>query len=38
MGSDIPGEDFYRALLRIWIGDEVGSKPLKAELLGLPRT
>lgn len=38
MGSDIPGEDFYRALLRIWIGEEVGSKPLKAELLGLPRT
>jgi hypothetical protein len=38
IGGDIPGEDFYRALLRIWIGDEVGSKPLKAELLGLPRT
>ena len=38
VGNDIPGEDFYRALLRIWIGDEVASKPLKAELLGLPPT
>lgn len=38
VGGDIPGEDFYRALLRIWIGDEVASKPLKSELLGLPRT
>ena len=36
VGNDIPGDDFYRALLRIWIGDEVASKPLKAELLGLP--
>lgn len=38
VGNDIPGDDFYRALLRIWIGDEVASKPLKAELLGLPPT
>lgn len=38
VGSDIPGDDFYRALLRIWLGEEVGSKPLKAGLLGLPPT
>lgn len=38
VGNDIPGDDFYRALLRIWIGDEVASKPLRAQLLGLPPT
>lgn len=38
VGNDIPGDDFYRALLRIWIGDAVASKPLRAQLLGLPPT
>lgn len=33
-GSDIPGEDFYRALLKIWIGDKPVQDDLKEELLG----
>ena len=33
-GSDIPGEDFYRALLRIWIGDKPAQDDLKEHLLG----
>lgn len=32
---DIPGEDFYRALLRIWLGDKPSDQGLKDELLGL---
>ncbi len=35
-GSDIPGEDFYRALLRIWIGAEPAQGDLKELLLGKP--
>lgn len=33
-GSDIPGEDFYQALLKIWIGDKPVQADLKEHLLG----
>ncbi len=33
-GKPIPGEDFYRALLRIWLGDNPVSGDLKKSLLG----
>lgn len=33
-GADIPGEDFYRALLRIWLGDRPAQDDLKDKLLG----
>lgn len=33
-GKDIPGEDFYRALLRIWLGDKPVDADLKNALLG----
>ena len=33
-GSPIPGEDFYRALLRIWLGDNPVQDDLKKALLG----
>jgi hypothetical protein len=33
-GSDIAGEDFYRALLRIWLGDKPAQDDLKEKLLG----
>ncbi len=33
-GKPIPGEDFYRALLRIWLGEDPVSKDLKKALLG----
>jgi hypothetical protein len=33
-GSDIPGEDFYQALLKIWIGDKPVQDDLKEQLLG----
>lgn len=33
-GKDIPGEDFYRALLRIWLGDSPADSDLKGALLG----
>lgn len=35
-GSDISGEDFYRALLRIWLGDKPAQDDLKEQLLGKP--
>lgn len=35
LGKDIPGEDFYQGLLKIWIGEKVADKDLKADLLGL---
>lgn len=35
-GSDIPGEDFYSALLRIWIGEDPAQGDLKNLLLGAP--
>ena len=34
MGQPIPGEDFYQALLRIWIGDKPVQDGLKAGLVG----
>jgi len=33
-GKPIPGEDFYRALLSIWVGDNPVSGDLKKALLG----
>ena len=33
-GTPIPGEDFYRALLRIWLGDKPVQDDLKKALLG----
>ena len=33
-GQPIPGEDFYRGLLRIWVGDNPVSSDLKKSLLG----
>lgn len=33
-GKDIPGEDFYRGLLRIWLGDKPVDPDLKNALLG----
>ncbi len=33
-GKDIAGEDFYRALLRIWLGDKPAQDDLKQALLG----
>ena len=34
VGKPIPGEDLYRALLRIWIGDKPVQDDLKKALLG----
>lgn len=31
---DIAGDDFYRALLRIWLGDKPSDRSLKSNLLG----
>ncbi len=33
-GDDIPGEDFYKALLRIWLGERPAQDDLKDALLG----
>ena len=33
-GAPIPGEDFYRALLRIWLGENAVQADLKKALLG----
>lgn len=33
-GKLIPDEDFYRALLKIWLGDKPADKSLKAAMLG----
>jgi chalcone isomerase-like protein len=33
-GDPIPGEDFYDALLRIWLGDKAKSITLRDQLLG----
>ena len=35
-GAPIEGEDFYRALLRIWLGDKPVQDDLKKALLGQP--
>lgn len=34
LSKDIPGEDFYQGLLKIWIGEKVSDKGLKSDLLG----
>ncbi|MFA7270642.1 MAG: chalcone isomerase family protein [Sterolibacterium sp.] len=36
-GRDIAGEDFYRALLKIWLGDKPVQDNLKDALLGKPQ-
>ena len=36
-GRTIPGEDFYRGLLRIWLGDDPVQADLKRALLGQPQ-
>jgi len=33
-GAPIQGEDFYRALLRIWLGERPVQEDLKQALLG----
>lgn len=33
-GKDLPGEDFYRALLKIWLGEKPVQDSLKPALLG----
>ena len=33
-GGPMPGEDFFRALLRIWLGENPGQPDLKRALLG----
>jgi hypothetical protein len=33
-GKSIPGDDFYRALLRIWLGDKPADADLKKGMLG----
>lgn len=35
-GEDIAGEDFYRALLKIWLGEQPAQDDLKDALLGRP--
>ena len=35
-GEVIPGEDFYAALLRVFVGEHVSDEPLRAGLLGKP--
>lgn len=37
LGKDIPGEDFYRALLKIWLGTKPAQDNLKDALLGKRR-
>lgn len=36
-GKAIPGEDFYRGLLRIWLGEDPVQADLKKALLGQPQ-
>jgi len=35
LGKEIPGEDFYKALLMIWLGDHPSDRGLKSDLLGV---
>lgn len=37
LGKDIPGEDFYRALLKVWLGNKPVQDNLKDALLGKPQ-
>lgn len=34
LGKDIPGDDFFQALLRIWLGNNPAQDSLKDEILG----
>lgn len=36
-GEDLPGEDFYQALLSIWLGEHPAAQDLKDALLGKPQ-
>ena len=36
-GKAIPGEDFYRGLLRVWLGEDPVQADLKKALLGQPQ-
>lgn len=36
VGADIPGEDFYKALLKVWLGERPVTKDLRQALLGQP--
>ncbi len=36
LGAAIPGEDFYAALLRVFVGEHVSDEKLRAGLLGKP--
>ena len=36
-GQPIPGEDFYTALLRVWLGEDPAQGNLKEALLGKPQ-
>lgn len=36
LGKPIPGEDFYRALLKVWLGDDPVDDDLKKSMLGQP--
>ncbi len=36
-GRDIPGEDFYRALLKVWLGERPAQADLRDALLGKPQ-
>jgi hypothetical protein len=35
VGHDIPGDDFYQGLLKIWLGEKAPDNGLKADLLGV---
>ena len=37
IGRDIAGEDFYRALMKIWLGPKAVQDSLKDALLGKPQ-
>lgn len=36
-GKDIPGEDFYTGLLKVWLGEDPVQNDLKQALLGKPQ-
>ena len=36
-GKDIPGEDFYTGLLKVWLGEDPAQNDLKGALLGKPQ-
>lgn len=36
VGEGIPGEDFFHALLKVWLGSEVNDESLREALLGRP--